>query len=365
MKRYINIAIILLVMLVNIPSRAQGELSWKQCRSQKAGWYGTGEAVRVADNLLYYQRSNGGWPKNTDFAAPLNEQKQKDLQRRKNQTDTTIDNGATYTPMRYLAKVYVATNEPRFKVGFIRGLDFLLEAQYDNGGWPQYYPIKKGYSRHITFNDDAMIGTMRLLREIAQKQKPYQFVEDPRRRNAAQALEKGIECILKCQIVVKGKKTAWCAQHDEKTFMPRPARTYEKVSLSGSESVGIIDFLMEIEKPTPEIIESVQAAVAWLHEVKLTGIRQIQKPAPGTPKGYDKVIIKDPTAPPLWGRFCEIGTNRPIFCSRDGVIRYQLSEISYERRNGYSWYTGRPRDLLAERYPVWQKKYASPDNGIK
>jgi len=65
-----------------------------------------------------------------------------------------------------------------------------------------------------------------------------------------QAVLKGIECILKCQIVVDGKKQAWCAQHDEKNFAPADARTYEKASLSGSESVGIVDFLMQIENPS-------------------------------------------------------------------------------------------------------------------
>ena len=30
----------------------------------------------------------------------------------------------------------------------------LLEAQYDNGGWPQYHPRATGYHKHITFNDN-------------------------------------------------------------------------------------------------------------------------------------------------------------------------------------------------------------------
>ena len=365
MRKYQSVPLLTFLLCMSIQVDTKGAISWRQCQRQKAEWYGSDEAIRVADNLLYYQRSNGGWLKNTDFAKPLNEQRKKDLQHRKNQTDTTIDNGATYTPMRYLARVYAATKEARFQEGFLRGLDFLLEAQYDNGGWPQYYPSKKGYSRHITFNDGAMIGVMRLLNDVVEKKKLFEFVDEPRRKKAAQAIEKGIECILKCQIVVNGKKTAWCAQHDEKTFAPRPARSYEKASLSGSESVGIVEFLMEIEKPSPEIIDSIQAAVAWFDQVKVTGILQIRKPAPGTRRGYDKVIIQDPDAPPLWGRFHEIGTNRPIFCSRDGVIRYQLSEISYERRNGYSWYTDRPRDLLAKRFPAWQKKYAPQSNLIK
>jgi len=358
-----NILFVLLSVL-GMP-RSQGAISWRQCQRQEPEWYKSKEAIRVADNLLLYQRSSGGWSKNTDFADSLNEQKKKDLQKQKNQTDTTIDNGATYSPMRYLAKVYAATGEKRFKKGFIQGLDYLLKAQYANGGWPQYYPRLRGYSRYITFNDDAMIGVMKLLRDVVEKETPFEFVDAQRRQKAVEALEKGVECILKCQIVVKGKKTVWCAQHDEKTFEPRPARSYERASLSGSESVGIVDYLMEIENPRPEIIESVQAAIAWFEEAKVTGIREIRKPAPGTPKGSDKIVIQDSTASPLWGRFHEIGTNRPIFCSRDGIIRYKLSEISYERRNGYGWYTGRPGDLLTKRYPAWQRKLSRQNNVLK
>ncbi len=363
MKRLTYLTIPVFLCLISIPKFSNGGLSWRRCLGQKAEWYGGAEAIRVADNLLLYQRSSGGWPKNTDFASPLNEQEKTELLNKKERTDSTIDNGATFTPMRYLAKVYVATNELRFKEGFIQGFDFLLAAQYANGGWPQFYPQPRGYSRYITFNDGAMIGVMKLLRDVVEKETPFEFVDAQRRQKAAAALEKGVACILKCQIVVNGKKTAWCAQHDEKTLEPRPARSYEKASLSGSESVGVVDYLMRIEPPRPEIIESVQAAVAWFEKAKVTGIRQIRKPAPGTPKGYDKIVIQDAEAPPIWGRFYEIGTNRPIFCSRDGIIRYQLAEISYERRNGYSWYTDRPRDLLNKRYPVWQKKWA-PKNTV-
>ena len=85
-----------------------------------------------------------------------------------------------------------------------------------------------------------MINVMRLLREIAEKQSDFQFFDDTRRKKAGIAVDKGIECILKCQIVHKGKLLGWCAQHDEKTLEPRDARSYEKASISGSEGAGDI-----------------------------------------------------------------------------------------------------------------------------
>ncbi len=337
-------------------------ISWSRCLSRRPEFYATDEAVRIADNVLQYQRDTGGWSKNVDMARVLSEQDKAKLRKAKSRKDSTFDNGATHKQIRYLAKVYYATRLKRFRQALLRGIDYLLEAQYANGGWPQTYPWPRGYSKFITFNDGAMIGAMSVLRDITEKKPEYAFVDKARRQKAEKAGQKGIECILKCQIVVDGKKTAWCAQHDEKTFIARKARSYELPSISGSESVGVVRFLMSIDNPAPEIIEAVQSAAVWFDRFKLTGIRQINKPDNSMERGYDKVIIEDATAPPIWARFYQIGTNRPIFCSRDGIPKATLAEISYERRTGYSWLGYYATSLLAKDYPAWQKKWAPEKN---
>jgi PelA/Pel-15E family pectate lyase len=347
-------------------SCAQGQtIPWKRCLNQKPEFYATEQAIRIADNLLLYQRDSGGWQKNVDMASILSEQDKTKLRMSKTRNDAILDNGATRSQMRYLAMVYQATRIERFRDAFLKGLDYVLEAQYDNGGWPQRYPNPTGYSKYITFNDGAMIGVLNLLRDIVKNKPPYNLVDADRRRKAGKAVQKGIDCILKCQIVVNGRKTAWCAQHDEKTFVPRKARSYELPSISGAESVGIVRFLMSIEKPNPDIIEAVQAAVAWFDEAKLQGIRQIRKQDQSKPRGFDKVIVEDASAPPIWARFYDIETNKPIFCSRDGIPKETLAEISYERRNGYSWLGYYATDLLTKEYPAWQKKWAPTKNVLK
>lgn len=343
-------------------TQAQETLSWKACLSQKPQWYSSDEAVRIADNVLLFQRNTGGWPKNTEMADVLDDKGKSKLKSQKADTDSTIDNGATCRQLNFLAKIYNATHQKRYSDAFLKGIDFLLVAQYDNGGWPQFYPVKKGYYTHITFNDGAMINVMTLLGDIRDRKTPFSFVDEQRRIKAKTAVDKGIECILKCQITVDGTRLAWCAQHDEKNFAPRPARSYERASLSGAEGVGIVKYLMTIESPSPKIIASIESAVTWFDKAGITGIRETSNPAPGTPKGYDKVIVTDPDAPPIWARFYQIGTNRPIFCSRDGIIRASLADISYERRNGYSWYTTAPADLLTKTYPAWQKKHTPGRN---
>lgn len=340
--------------------RADDGLTWRRCLSQPASWYASAEAVRVADNVLLYQRDSGGWPKNLDMARPLSDADRQRLRRERGEPDSTIDNGATTTQMRFLARVAAATDQARFRQGFLRGLDYLLAAQYPNGGWPQFYPKTRGYYAHITFNDGAMVHVLTLLREIARPEPGFRFVDAARRRRCAKAVPKGVECILRCQVLVDGHRTVWCAQHDEHTLAPAPARSYEKISLSGAESVGVTRFLMSLDDPSPRVRKAVEGAVAWFRAVKLTGLRQVRRADPSLPGGYDKVVVADPAAPPLWARFYQIGTNRPVFCGRDGVIKYRLADIEHERRVGYSWYTEAPASLLAEDYPRWRKSLAQP-----
>ena len=342
--------------------KASATISWSRCLRQRSRFYASDEAIRIGDNVLLYQRNTGGWRQNIDMARPLSQSDKTKLRKAKSRKDSTLDNRATHTQMRYLAKVYNATKLERFKQAFLKATDYLLEAQYPNGGWPQTYPSLRGYSKYITFNDGAMIGAMSILRDIASKKPEYAFVGEDRRRRAEKAVQKGIECILKCQIVVDGQLTAWCQQHDDKTLEPRPARSFEPLAITGGESAGVVKFLMSIDNPDPKIIEAVQGAVAWFDRVRLTGIRQIDKPDESLEGGYDKVIVKDATAPPIWARFYQLRTNRPLFRGRDGRIKYRLAEIEHERRTNYSWYGYWPAELLTRDYPDWQKKWAPARN---
>src|SRR5690606_16053882 len=129
--------------------------------------------------------------------------------------------------------------------------------------------------------------------------------------------------------------------------------SYELPSLSGSESVGIVRFLMEIEDPAPEVINAVQSAAQWFDEVKLTGIAVVNRRDPSLPRGFDREVIPDPDAEPLWARFYDIGTNRPWFVGRDGIVRDSLCQLEHERRVGYAFLGGWARDLLKPEYPAW------------
>lgn len=333
-------------------------VKWRDALTQPAAWYASAAARDLADTVLLYQFANGGWPKNREMSlVPAAEAAARSAPVPADEQMPTIDNNATHTQLRFLARVISATNgSDAHRAAVVRGIGYLLAAQYPNGGWPQFFPLREGYYSHITFNDEAMAEVLMVLHDVATGRAPFAFVDPALRPPAAAAVAKGVACILRCQVVVNGIPTVWCAQHDEDTLAPAPARRFEPVSLSGGESVGVVRFLMSLEEPSPSVIAAVEAAVAWFKVVAITGVRYERIAAPSLPKGRDMVAVPDPAAPPLWARFYELGTNRPIFIGRDTIIHYALSEIEHERRIGYRWYVETPAKLLAKDYPAWHQR---------
>jgi pectinesterase len=332
------------------------ELPWpKVATGMPDEWYGSDESKQVAENVLLYQRTSGGWPKNTPFHKPLVDKEKAFILKEKNLPDGIFDNGATTTEMRFLAKMYTKTATESYKDGFMKGLDFVLKAQYPSGGWPMFYPLRKGYYTHITFNDDATFRLMNLLKEIFTKNPLFAFITDEKIIAEAQdAYNRGIDCILKTQIIVNGQPTVWCAQHDENTFLPAKARAYELPSFSGGESVGLLRLLMDIKNPSPEIIRAVEGGVAWLDAHKLKNTRWDSFINADGKK--DRRIVSDPKAKDMWARFYDLETALPFVCDRDGIKKNTLEEIGYERRNGYNWYSDGPQKVL-DAYPTWKAKW--------
>jgi PelA/Pel-15E family pectate lyase len=331
--------------------------------------YAETDYTKIADNILYFQRDNGGWPKNYDMKAALTPEQISNVIKTKSILHTTFDNSTTYTHIYYLAQVYSLTKAEKYKVGCLKGIDFILKAQYSNGGWPQYFPLEKGYSRHITFNDGAYMGIMNLLNEVITNDPNFAFIDEKTKTKVTKAYQKGIDCILKTQILDKGKLTVWCQQHDEVTLLPAWARKFEPPSICNGESAEIVLFLMNIEKPNQQIIKSIQSAVKWFSDSKIYNIRVETFKAPEFDSKYKKVtddrrVVIDSTAPPIWTRYYELGTEKPLFCDRDSKYLYSLAEVSRERRSGYAWYTYNPQKVL-EKYPEWQKKWAPTTTVLK
>ncbi|MDB5111299.1 MAG: pelA [Mucilaginibacter sp.] len=327
------------------------------------------ELVNIGDNILLFQKTNGGWPKNYDIFAVLTPNQKDSVAAAKGELKTTFDNGSTYTQIAALAIVYHHIKDEKYKASALKGLNFILSAQYKNGGWPQYYPLESGYSREITFNDGAYEGIMELLKDILDNKPQYGFIDNKYRAKIKAAYDKGMDCIIKTQINDAGKPTAWCQQYDEVTLQPAWARKFEPPSICNKESADLVLFLMSIDNPSKQIVYAIQNSVAWFQDSKIynTRINTIPAPRMQTPfriSTSDRVVVTDPTAPPIWTRYYELKTHRPLFCNRDSKVVYTLAEVDRERRDGYGWYIYSPQQVL-NKYPEWQKKWASDSNVLQ
>ena len=194
----------LLLLLVCASVSAQ-PLTWREVSRDTSQTFLQSAAARsVADSLVRYQLPCGGWMKNQDWVQgvkPAEWQKAYDTG-----IGATIDNGATYTEMRTLARILAANGQcSTYQQSFLSGLLYLLRMQYANGGFPQFFPYEgaASYSRHITLNDDAMVSVLRLMHDIVRQLPPFNSVPLPDTLCTAveDAFDRGLQCLDRKSVV--------------------------------------------------------------------------------------------------------------------------------------------------------------------
>ncbi|TVR47646.1 MAG: pectate lyase [Puniceicoccaceae bacterium] len=316
------------------------------------------EPAAIAENLLAFQNADGGWPKDLDYLRILFPHEREAL-RRVGAGPSTLDNDATTTHLAYLAALYQRTGDTRYRRAAERGLDWIFLTQRESGGW------RGADVDAITFNDDLMAHVMHLLHDIEQSADYLAWLDGTRRGRASAALTRALACVLRSQVEIEGRLTAWGQQHSHETFEPVEARSYELPGLTANESVGVVRYLMRLEDPGDAIIASIEAAVHWLHDARLEGIRIDWVPIEPVRFRWhtarsQPVVIEDPQADPVWARYYEIDTGRPFFADRDGVKVYALEEVGLERQTGYAWYGTWPASLLEHDYPAWRDRHGRP-----
>lgn len=319
-------------------------------------WFAQAEAKQLADVVLTYQTPSGGWSKHTGYSkGPRQPGMQWSSQYDPGKSPhylATFDNRSTVEEMYFLAAVWHATKREDCKAGFIKGLNFILAAQYPNGGWPQVYPLEGGYHDDITFNDDAMTRILELLQGITRNEPYYAFLDAAQRQQAGDALAKGVDCVLKTQIVQAGKKTVWCAQYDALTMQPASARKMEPATLSGLESAHILEYLMTITNPAPEVLAGIESGLKWLEQFKLTGEMKISVSG----KKYFEPGATG--AEVRWARFYNLTNNQPVFPGRDGVVYHSFKEMAANNKLGYDYFSSQPGSIINNGQKKWRKLLA-------
>lgn len=289
-----------------------------RCQLPSGGWYYAGDFNPEKPNIDGL-RSHAG-----DQAAKGNSKVENPLYF----LATAFDDNTTQSAVRFLLD-YVdvsksAAADPRdtpISESLLKGLRGMINAQYPNGAWPEFYdgkprnaadfPVQPAripadypkvspggdYRAHYTLNDDSLKNCIQVMSEA------YRRLGNPEYQKSAQ---RGIEFILLAQL--PAPQPAWAQQYSF-AMEPTWGRTFEPPSIVSNESRGMMELLMNAYLETGEgrYLDAVSRAVEWLRPLSV--------------------------APGLWSRFYELNTNRPIYCQADGVITFDRNKA----RPGYNW----------------------------
>lgn len=309
-------------------------------------YYSSPEAKTVAEAIVSYQLPSGGWskaiaydkgarPKGTSWVC---------------QSQTfhyagTFDNRSTTEQIHFLALMHEAAPNLVYRDAVLRGLGYVFESQYPTGGWPQCYPLEGAYHDAVTLNDNAMVNVLGLLLMAADGKNGFGWLNAEQRASARSAFDQGLATLLRLQVRYDGKPTVWAAQYDVFTLQPVSARGFEPVGLSGAgESVESLRFLMKLPHPSPEIIASVEGALQWFGDHKLTA-----------PDGSTR-----------WARFYDVHKQIPFYPGKkDGRCWPTFEQMIKVNPGGYDFFGTKPGDLIGKGADKWRKNLAKEKKALK
>jgi PelA/Pel-15E family pectate lyase len=349
---------------VSLEGLADGIKHYRNRHGADYAKYAPEQIVEIADNVLLYQRANGGWIENQDPTRILDASERARIVADQAKPEISFDNRNVFSQVEYLAAVHAQTSEARFRAAAVRGIEVMLAHQIAScGGWPHTVPGREPYHGHITIADEVTSGVLTVLRRVAAGAPPFGFVERQLRARARDAVARGDACLLRLQIVQAGQLAGWAGQYDSQTLQPALGRSYELPAIVAWETTGVVRYLIGIEPPPPEVVRAVEGAVAWLERSRLTGLRVETFPAELVKYQYhtsttDRRLVADPAAPPLWARFYDLADNSIVLANRDGKRVAAYDQIARERRTGYDWYGEWPAKLLSTELPAWRARVA-------
>lgn len=293
--------------------------------------------------VLSYQTVLGGWSKRTDMQQL---RKSGQLAGSEPAYIPTFDNGATSTQMRWLAAYdakATAQEQAQIRNALTLALQFVLRAQYPNGGFAQSYPLRGSYHDAVTLNDNVMTDLLNLLWDIANTPE-FQWLSFELRAKAQAGFAKGVAWLVSAQVLVDGKRTVWTAQHHPLSGAPVAARKFEQISLVSSESAAVLQLLLDKAVDSPGVLPALCGGIQWLeqHQIRDKAWRRDDKGS--------KMVEKKGAQ--LWARFYSLPAQQPVFFDRDGQTYTDVNQLSLERQQGYGWYQSNAKGVLK----AWKKR---------
>jgi len=280
-------------------------------------------AEKAADALVWGQHPAGGWHYLIDFDMTGIRAWYEDAPSRfwgweeyyHYYGNCTFDDESTYAPTKFLLDLYMTTLDPAYRVPLLRALDFILEAQYPAGGWPQRYPLMfdyphdghEDYTHYYTYNDGVQQSCVDILFEA------WERLGDERYRDAA---VRGMDFYLISQC--PEPQAGWAQQY-AMDMKPAAARSYEPAAVSLHRTLGNINDLMRFYTMTGDrrYLEPIPRAVAWIER---------------------SVITTDPSKGWTHAGFYEPGTNEPLYYHFTGTDHESMRSWVDHDIDGAWWY---------------------------
>ncbi len=288
-------------------------------------------AKEAALALVYGQLESGGWTNAIDFDPAGKLVAQYRGGRGKGRNYSTLDDGISQHALRFMMRMDKALG---FKDKAIHECSetartALLAAQFPSGAFPQVWlgPIKphapvkasfpdydwrtenriKEYWDLPTLNDD-LAGNMAAVLEEA-----WAIYQDKRCRDALIRLG---DFLIIAQL--PEPQPGWAQQYDTR-MRPVWARKFEPPAIAGRESQNAMETLLRVHR--------------------LTGDKKYLEPIPRGLAYLKKSLLPDGQLP----RYLEIGTNTPLYMTRD----YKLTNSDSDLPEHYGWKVEATLDTIA------------------
>lgn len=245
-------------------------------------------AVDAGRALIKGQNDLGGWEHTIRFNKPHG-------------NHVSFDDDQTQRAISFLMSLDKEVDIPKLTKAIIKALDMMMESQLEHGGWPHRHPANGSYHDYATFNDQGINDCIRVMLEAHQQYGEERYL---------QSLKSVGRFLLISQL--PPPQPGWAQQYNE-YLQPAWARAFEPPAVCPSASINNIHSLLDLYLylGNGTYLEAIPDALRWLEDSQL-------------PNGK-------------WGRFLEIGTNKPLYYDRGRIRVSTLEELSLERRTGYGY----------------------------
>ena len=272
-------------------------------------------ACKVARCIIHGQKPSGGWNYMFDYEseettkkwyATIGRQAWRLEEFQHYYGNATFDDEATMHCAEFLLRIYLEKKDREFYGPLQKAIGFLLASQYDNGGWPQRYPLmydhpfrgKADYSSFVTINDDVMPRNIEFL---------TQCYTSLGMKELKEPILRAMRCLRDLQQPLP--LAGWADQYTVKDLKPAHARSYEPRAVNTGTTVAMIRQMIHFYEQTGDksYLKGIPNAIQFLESVKLPSewVTQLGR----RPLGEGDIFMP---------RFIDPDTHKPMYVHRKG-----------------------------------------------